>query len=60
MTFKELASAIAKREGGKNIIKIGDAREVLKILREINEETSGGVALFFTKEALASLKKKEK
>ncbi len=38
MTFQKLASAIAKREGKKSQVRIGDIREILKILVELDVE----------------------
>jgi hypothetical protein len=35
MTVQKLASEIAKREGGKSQARIGDIRQVLKIITEI-------------------------
>jgi hypothetical protein len=38
MTLKELASAIAKREGKKSQVKIGDIREILRIIADLMVE----------------------
>jgi len=38
MTFKKLASAIAKREGKKSQARISDIREILSILSDIIAE----------------------
>lgn len=38
MTFQKLASLIAKREGKKSQARIGDIREILKILVEVDVE----------------------
>jgi hypothetical protein len=35
MNLRQLAQEIAKREGGKSQVKIGDIREVIKILADI-------------------------
>jgi hypothetical protein len=46
--MNRLASKIAKREGKKSQVKIGDIREVLRILFEIaNEEKAAYGALIF-------------
>ena len=34
-SVRQLASAVAKREGGKISVRIGDIREILKILAEL-------------------------
>ncbi len=34
MNIRELASAIAKREGGKSNVKIGDIREIIAVLSD--------------------------
>ncbi len=38
MTFQQLASAIAKKEGKKSQARIGDIREILKLLVETDVE----------------------
>ena len=38
MTLRKLASEIAKREGKKHQASIGDIREILKIIAEIEAE----------------------
>ncbi len=38
MTLQQLASAIAKREGKKSQSRIGDIREILKILIELDAQ----------------------
>lgn len=40
MTQQELAREIAKREGKKSQARIGDIREILKILVQIEDEKS--------------------
>lgn len=57
MTMNKLASMIAKREGKKSQVKIGDVREILKIMLEVNRETLGEVSLFFAKDTVATFKK---
>jgi hypothetical protein len=43
MTLNKLASLIAKREGKKSQVKIGDVREILRIIVEIEgEDLYGG------------------
>lgn len=39
MELNKLASIVAKREGKKSQVKIGDVREVLKILVELEAES---------------------
>lgn len=39
MELNKLASIIAKREGKKSQVKIGDIREILKILVELEAES---------------------
>lgn len=41
MSVRKLASAIAKREGKKSQTRIGDVREILKVLIEICSEECG-------------------
>lgn len=38
MTIQQLASAIAKREGKKSQARIGDIREILKIVCELDAD----------------------
>jgi hypothetical protein len=38
VTLKDLASMIAKKEGKKSQARIGDIREILKLLVQIEEE----------------------
>lgn len=40
MTMQKLASAIAKREGGKSQARIGDIRQILKIIVELDVEAA--------------------
>lgn len=40
MTLQQLASLIAKREGKKSQVKIGDVREVLRLICDIDVELS--------------------
>ncbi len=40
MTLNKLASEIAKREGKKSQARIGDIREILKIIVEMDAEMS--------------------
>jgi hypothetical protein len=35
MNIKELASAIAKAEAGKSNVKIGDVREILRVIADL-------------------------
>lgn len=39
MTMQKLASMIAKREGLKSQVKIGDVREILRVLIDLQVET---------------------
>lgn len=39
MTLNKLASLIAKREGKRSQARIGDIREILKIIVELNTES---------------------
>ena len=41
MTLNQLASKIAKREGKKHQSSIGDIREILKIMVELEAEIDG-------------------
>lgn len=45
MSIQKIASKIAKREGKKHQASIGDVREILKILCELEAETPGCVAV---------------
>lgn len=38
MTLKELAAAIAAAEGKKNQVKIGDIREILRVIADLAVE----------------------
>lgn len=38
MTLRELASAIAKAEGGKVAVRVGDVREILRIIADLAVE----------------------
>ena len=38
MTIRELESIVAKREGKKSNVKIGDIREILRIIRDLIQE----------------------
>ena len=40
MTVKQLASAIAKAEGKKSEVSIGNIREILKIIADLNPQGS--------------------
>lgn len=56
MRFRELASAVAKQEGKKNAVGIGNIREVLSILVKMEKSTSGEVSACVQRQA--ALKKK--
>lgn len=43
MTFQKIASEIAKREGKRSQAKIGDIREILKVLVQWEPEFDGSV-----------------
>lgn len=45
MTYQSLASAIAKREGRKSQARIGDIREILKIIVDLSVEGAADKAL---------------
>ena len=57
MTQKELASIIAKREGKKHQASVGDIREILKIMFDIDMESGFEVTELF---AMTAYKKKMK
>lgn len=44
MTKDELISKIAKREGKKSQVKIGDIREIVSIIEELEAEYEGQLA----------------
>ena len=50
MTKKELCSLIAKREGKKHQASIGDIREILNILIDLNLESELQVLALLAKE----------
>lgn len=69
MTLRKLASEIAKREGKKSEARIGDIREILKVVTEIEAEEcfagipDGGPLHVLTEQAnkkLAKLRKAKK
>lgn len=41
MTFQKFASAISKHEGKKSPVKIGDIREILSVIIDINAQGNG-------------------
>lgn len=43
MTRNQIASLLAKREGKKSQVKIGDIREILRLLVELDAELFGEV-----------------
>lgn len=59
MTLKELATEIARREGKKSHVKIGDIREIIRHLRDIIAEKEEAGFLAFAK-ILQKKKKKQK
>lgn len=65
MTQKQLISEVMKREGGKSNLKIGDMREVFRILTELEDEcarkkeTGPAVLLIRAANRLASKRKKK-
>lgn len=40
MTWQQLASEIARREGKKSQVHIGNIREVLKVMKQLEKETA--------------------
>lgn len=40
MTLNRMASVIAKREGKKSQVKVGDVREILRILVDLEQESA--------------------
>ena len=45
MTYKELVAQIATREGRKSQVKVGDIKEILSILADLNAEGTGALAV---------------
>jgi hypothetical protein len=44
MTIKQLVSKIAKHEGKKSQTSIGNIREIIKIIIDLNKDAEGGIA----------------
>lgn len=51
-TMRKLASAITKREGRNHQASIGDVREILKILVDLNKEYHGSPLILLMNESL--------
>lgn len=59
MTLNQLASEIAKRERKKSQVKIGDIREILKIMVDMEAESKFGPADVIFRAAIHQLSKRQ-
>jgi hypothetical protein len=58
VTLRSLASAVAKSEAGKSQTSIGNVREIIRVIAQLDHRSSGAVAALISKHGKALAKRK--